>query len=87
MVRAFLDAHQAQASKIVVVTDAGMLSADNLAALDEAGLGSVVGPRTSKAPYDLAEHIETFGNDYDDGQVTRGDHSQAPTHPSQDQEQ
>jgi transposase, IS4 family protein len=69
MVQAFLDAHQVDASRIVVVADAGMLSAADLAALDEAGLGLVVGSRTTRAPWDLAGHIETFGNAYTDGQV------------------
>ena len=69
MVQGFLDAHQVDASEVVVVADAGMLSADNLAALDEAGLGFIVGSKTTKAPWDLAEHIETFGNGFTDGQV------------------
>ena len=39
---------------MVVAADAGMLSAANLTALDEAGLGFIVGSRTVKAPVDLA---------------------------------
>ena len=37
---------------MVVVADAGMLSASNLKALDEAGF--IVGSRVTKAPADLA---------------------------------
>ncbi len=44
-------------SDFVVVADAGMLSAGNLAALDEAGLRFIVGSRVTKAPNDLASHF------------------------------
>lgn len=47
---------------IVVVADAGMLSAANLLALEEAGFAFIVGSRISKAPYDLAEHFRSKGN-------------------------
>jgi len=53
---------------IVVVADAGMLSAANLLALEEAGFAFIVGARISKAPYDLAEHFRTNGNVFTDGQ-------------------
>jgi hypothetical protein len=52
-----------------VVADAGMLSAANLLALEEAGFCFIVGSKTSKAPYDLAEHFEKHGNAFDDGQT------------------
>jgi hypothetical protein len=51
------------------VADAGMLSAANLLALEEAGLSFIVGSKVSKAPYDLAEHLERHGNAFDDGQT------------------
>jgi hypothetical protein len=54
---------------MVVVADAGMLSAANLNALEDAGFGFIVGSRITKAPYDLAEHFERHGNYFTDGQV------------------
>lgn len=47
---------------LVVVADAGMLSAANLNALEDAGLRFIVGSRQSKAPYDLASHFQAHGN-------------------------
>jgi transposase len=64
----FRDAHP-DAKDIVVVADAGMLSAANLLAVEEAGFRFIVGSRISKAPYDLAEHLERHGNTFDDGQT------------------
>jgi hypothetical protein len=54
---------------IVVVADAGMLSAANLTALEDAGFRFIVGSRISKAPYDLMAHVERHGNAFDDGQT------------------
>jgi Transposase DDE domain len=54
---------------MVVVADAGMLSAENLKALDEAGLRFIVGSRMTKAPHDLAKHFHWHGNVFTDGQV------------------
>ena len=54
---------------LVVVADAGMLSAGNLNALEDAGFRFIVGSRITKAPYDLAEHFERNGNVFADGQV------------------
>ncbi|MFL1375863.1 MULTISPECIES: IS1634 family transposase [unclassified Nocardiopsis] len=54
---------------IVVVADAGMLSAANLLALEEAGFSFIVGSRSAKTPYDLAEYLETRGNHFTDGQT------------------
>ncbi len=53
----------------VVVADAGMLSASNLKALDEAGLRFIVGSRVTKAPADLASHFRWHGDAFTDGQV------------------
>jgi hypothetical protein len=49
--------------------DAGMLSASNLSALDEAGLGFIVGSRSVKAPIDLASHFHWNGDVFTDGQI------------------
>jgi transposase len=64
----FAEAHP-DAADIVVVADAGMLSAANLLALEDAGFRFIVGSRISKAPYDLTSHIERHGNAFDDGQT------------------
>jgi transposase len=44
---------------ITVVADAGMLSQDNLHALNEAGYTYIVGSRMHKIPYDIAEYQKT----------------------------
>ena len=54
---------------MVVVADAGMLSATNLRELDEAGLRFIVGSRVTKAPIDLASHFRWHGDAFTDGQV------------------
>jgi hypothetical protein len=54
---------------MVVVADAGMLSAANLNALEDAGFSFIVGSRITKAPYDLAEHFDRHGNYFTDGQI------------------
>lgn len=54
---------------LVVVADAGMLSAANLNALEDAGFFFIVGSRISKAPYDLAEHFDRNGDHFADGQI------------------
>lgn len=38
-------------------------------ALDEAGLSFIVGSRTTKAPWDLAEHTHLHGEACTDGQI------------------
>ena len=58
-----------QVSDMVVVADAGMLSAANLGALEDAGFSFIVGSRITKAPYDLADHFERHGNYFTDGQI------------------
>ena len=52
-----------------MVADAGMLSAGNLKALDQAGLRFIVGSRVTKAPGDLACHFRWHGDAFTDGQV------------------
>src|SRR5450830_1173130 len=54
---------------LVVVADAGMLSAGNLNALEDAGFSFIVGSRITKAPYDLADHFSRHGDYFTDGQV------------------
>lgn len=54
---------------MVVVADAGMLSASNLEALDKAGLRFIVGSRVVKAPADLTSHFRWHGDAFTDGQV------------------
>ena len=66
IIRAFQDRHGL--ADIVVVADAGMLSATNLRALDEASLRFIVGSRMTKAPIDLASHFRWHGDAFDDGQ-------------------
>jgi hypothetical protein len=56
----FRDRHQAH--DIVVVADAGMLSAANLLALEESGFRFIVGSRAGKIPYELEAHAGRHGN-------------------------
>src|SRR5690625_6308336 len=44
---------------LVVVADAGMLSAGNLNAIEDAGYSFIVGSRLTTAPYDLADRKST----------------------------
>jgi hypothetical protein len=55
IIRQFQERHSIEA--MVVVADAGMLSAGNLKDLHEAGLRFIVGSRATKAPADLASHF------------------------------
>lgn len=54
---------------MVVVADAGMLSASNLRQLDEAGLRFIVGSRATRAPKDLESHFRRHGDAFSDGQI------------------
>ena len=67
IVEAFQAAHGI--AELVVVADAGMLSASNLSALDEARLRFIVGARTTRAPSDLEAHFHWHGDAFTDGQV------------------
>ena len=67
IIRQFQERHSIEA--MVVVADAGMLSAGNLKDLDEAGLRFIVGSRVTKAPADLASHFRWHGDAFTDGQV------------------
>lgn len=64
---AFQDRHGV--TDMVVVADAGMLSAANLNALEDAGFSFIVGSRITKAPYDLAEHFKRHGDYFANGQI------------------
>lgn len=57
VVEAFRKQHEL--ADITVVADAGMLSAKNLQALDDAGYTYIVGARLNKIPYDIAEYQKT----------------------------
>jgi len=65
VLRAFQDQHGVE--DVVVVADAGMLSASNLNQIEDAGFSFIVGSRISKAPYDLAEHFDAHGGVLYDG--------------------
>ncbi|QGF22344.1 IS1634 family transposase [Raineyella fluvialis] len=67
VLHAFRDRHGL--AEVVVVADAGMLSAGNLNALEDAGYSFIVGSRLTKAPYDLADHFERHGDWFADGQI------------------
>ncbi len=67
VLRAFQDRHQVD--DVVVVADAGMLSAGNLNVLEDAGFSFIVGSRISRAPYDLAEHFDRHGGVLHDGET------------------
>ena len=67
IVEAFQAAHGI--AELVIVADAGMLSAANLAALDDARLRFIVGARTTRAPGDLEAHFRWAGDAFTDGQV------------------
>lgn len=64
---AFRDRHQI--ADVVVVADAGMLSAANLRALEDAGYRFIVGSKTTSAADDLADHLKRHGNAFTNGQT------------------
>ena len=67
IVEAFQQAHSIE--ELVIVADAGMLSAANLTALDDARLRFIVGARQVRAPGDLEAHFHWAGDAFTDGQV------------------
>lgn len=73
---AFQQAHGI--AELVIVADAGMLSAANLAALNEAGVGFIVGARQVRAPGDLEAHL-ALGT----GRPRRWPAHQAPSPPNE----
>jgi hypothetical protein len=83
IVKAFQDRHGIE--DMVVVADAGMLCAGNLAALEEANLRFIVGSRVTKAPMDLASHFRWYGDAFTDAQVNRHHHAPDRTAPQREQ--
>lgn len=71
IITAFRNRHDLPAGLggMVVVADAGMLSASNLRELDETGLRFIVGSRVTKAPVDLESHFHWHGDAFTDGQI------------------
>ena len=69
VVTSFAARHDLGDTPMVIAADAGMLSASNLAALEEAGLGFIVGSRMTKAPGDLESHFHWNGDVFTDGQI------------------
>lgn len=69
IITAFAERHDLGQTPMVIAADAGMLSATNLAALDDAGLGFIVGSRSTKAPGDLESHFHWHGDVFTDGQI------------------
>ncbi|EME58175.1 transposase, IS4 family protein [Rhodococcus ruber BKS 20-38] len=69
IVRQFQNRHGIDGVEMVIAADAGMLSASNLTALDEAGLKFIVGSRVTKAPGDLTSHFHWHGDVFTDGQI------------------
>ncbi len=67
IIRAFQERHGL--ADMVIVADAGMLSASNLKDLDAAHLRFIVGSRAAKAPNDLASHFRWHGDAFTDGQI------------------
>jgi putative transposase len=66
-IKQFQDRHDL--AEMVVVADAGMLSAGNLRELDEANLRFIVGSRVTKTPVDLESHFRWHGDAFIDGQL------------------
>ena len=67
IIKQFQDRHDL--AEMVVVADAGMLSASKLRELEEANLRFIVGSRVTKAPVDLGSHFRWHGDAFTDGQV------------------
>ena len=67
IVKAFQERHQV--ADMVIVADAGMLSAANLKAINDAQLRFIVGARLAKAPFDLAKHFHWNGDAFSNGQI------------------
>lgn len=62
-------AERHRVTDVIVVADAGMLSAANLSALEQAGFGFIVGSKPTSAADDLADHFRRHGNAFADGQT------------------
>lgn len=84
LIRAFQDRYGV--ADMVVVADAGMLSATNLRELDAVGLRFIVGSRATKAPHDLASHFRWHGDAFSDRQIIETVTTRATTPPKTQQE-
>jgi hypothetical protein len=71
IITAFAQRHELGDHHRRIAADAGMLSASNLSALDEAELGFIVRSRMTKAPGDLESHFHWNGDAFTDGQINR----------------
>lgn len=69
VISSFAARHDLGDVAMVIAADAAMLSASNLTALDDAGLGFIVGSRMTKAPGDLESHFHWHGDSFTDGQT------------------
>ena len=69
VITAFAERHDLGEIPIVIAADAGMLSAANLSALDEAGLGFIVGSPGVRPPGDLGSHSHWTGGALTHGQL------------------
>lgn len=58
VVQAFLQRHGL--TGVTVVADAGMMSAANILAMEDAGLNFIVGARVSKLPEQIEEHLDAL---------------------------
>ncbi|MET9199896.1 IS1634 family transposase [Gordonia sp. NPDC003585] len=66
--RAFMTAHQL--TNVTVVADAGMISADNKAAIEEAGLSFILGEKIPTVPYVISKwHNDNPGREIPDGLI------------------
>ena len=58
-----------QVTDMIMAADAGMLSDQNLTALEDAGFGFIVGSRPAKAPKDLAGRFQGNGAVFEPGEI------------------
>jgi transposase len=65
-IRSFMDAHQL--ADVTIVADAGMISAANQRAIEQAGLSFILGARISEVPY----AVEVWRRDHPDEQIPDG---------------
>jgi hypothetical protein len=77
-IKAFMTAHQL--SDVTIVADAGMVSAANKKAIEQAGLSFILGARIPEIPYVVSQWRKTHpGLDIADGQVFTSRGRQGPT--------
>lgn len=64
---------------IIVVADAGMISADNCNHLEALGFQFIIGARMSKAPYKMDMPINETGHAIDDGHIVESTKTMGPS--------